>query len=291
MDTFNCNGWLHITVSDTTSEIFIKLRHEEAHTHYWPIDVPAEIVQYVRENANLPLQTIWLEILRKQGNKPTFSRKAIYQLWTKISSQKWKRDDDEVTSVMILLREPAIGPGAFRVDPVKLKPEPGLVAFGFLLPDMLEKWARRIRKISMDSAWNTNGSRFEVYAILGETYGSGMPLGFLMIQAHPDSTPGAKERLLRQLMAQLRDDWNIDPAFTLSDKDWSEINAFRAEFPNAKHQLCFWHALRAIKKRIAILRRGPGHYDGDAAHRAYHWIDAKWVPRGQSDQPTVFFRL
>jgi hypothetical protein len=32
---------------------------------------------------------------------------------------------------------------------------------------------------------------------------------------------------------------------TLTDKDWAEINACLAEYPDAKHQLCFWHVLRA----------------------------------------------
>jgi hypothetical protein len=37
------------------------------------------------------------------------------------------------------------------------------------------------------SSGNTNGSRYEVYALLGEVSGSGMLLGYLLIQSSPQS--------------------------------------------------------------------------------------------------------
>lgn len=43
----------------------------------------------------------------------------------------------------------------------------------------------------------------------------------------------------------------IDPEFTLSDKDKSDINALRTVWPNAKHHLCIWDVLRAIRHRLA----------------------------------------
>ncbi|KAJ7212431.1 hypothetical protein C8J57DRAFT_1539110 [Mycena rebaudengoi] len=67
-------------------------------------------------------------------------------------------------------------------------------------------------------------------------------------------------------------------------RDWSEINAFLAKYPNAKHQLCFWHALRAIKTRLAILRRVPAHYAVESAHAEFNWIDEKFVPVSQSQE-------
>jgi hypothetical protein len=84
-----------------------------------------------------------------------------------------------------------------------------------------------------------------------------MPLGNLLIQSSSTASAGGKERFLRHLLAHFKRVWKIRAITTLSDKDWSEIKAFIAEYPEAKHQLCFWHALRAIKKRLAILRRMP----------------------------------
>ena len=46
-----------------------------------------------------------------------------------------------------------------------------------------------------------------------------------------------------------------------SDKDCSEINAFSTVFPDAKHQLCYWHVLRAIKQHLVVLQ-----------HQCYQYI-------------------
>ncbi|TDL13131.1 hypothetical protein BD410DRAFT_735685, partial [Rickenella mellea] len=53
MHAFQCKGWLHITLSDLSDVAFIKLGHREAHTPYWPIDIPPDVEKYVRENAHL----------------------------------------------------------------------------------------------------------------------------------------------------------------------------------------------------------------------------------------------
>jgi hypothetical protein len=129
---------------------------------------------------------------------------------------------------------------------------------------------------------NTNKSRFEVYALLGETYGSGCPLGYLLIQSSGDTEEGGKERYLRDLLSYVKDTWNLRALITLTDKDLSEINAFLAVYPEAKHQLCFWHCLRAVKTRLSILQRRPKHYDVLEAKREFDWIDEMFVPSAQS---------
>lgn len=115
---------------------------------------------------------------------------------------------------------------------------------------------------------------------MGEAYGSGLPLAYVAIQSN-SHTPGAKERLLHQLLLSLREQWKIHAKITLSDKDFGEINAMRGVWPDAKHQLCFWHVLRAVKKRMAILRRMPGPYNADTAHREFHWISTEFLPVAQ----------
>ena len=140
---------------------------------------------------------------------------------------------------------------------------------------------------------NTNKSRFEIYALLGEVYGSGCPLGYLLLQSpgadnlESGSPAGGKQRYLEDLLKHFRDTWGIHPIFTLTDKDLSEINACLGTFPKAKHQLCFWHCLRAIKTRLSILRRRPRHYDEPEAKKEFDWIDTTFVPIAQAKEPVV----
>ena len=243
--------------------------------------------------------------------QPKFSRKTIYNLWSEHVSKKWKRDEDEVKSAKILIEE-ASNPqnranephGLYTVMPVPLHDEPGFVAIAFVLKEVLRQWGGGIREISLDSACeqfyiflhlstnlsllgNTNKSRFEVYALLGETYGSGCPLGYLLIQSSGNTEEGGKERYLRDLLSYVKDTWGLRALITLTDKDLSEINAFLAVYPEAKHQLCFWHCLRAVKTRLSVLRRCPKYYDVLEAKKEFDWIDEAFVPSAQANGQQV----
>lgn len=99
---------------------------------------------------------------------------------------------------------------------------------------------------------------------------------------------GGKEALLTDFLKHFRDVWGISAiAFTLSDKDSTEINAFRAVWPKAKHQLCYWHCNKAVKKRLAILRRMPGPYNAEAARREFPFISKDFVPFAQQKGGTT----
>lgn len=120
-----------------------------------------------------------------------------------------------------------------------------------------------------------------MYALLGEGYGSGLPLGFLLIQ-NKGGQEGGTQRCLEQFIGYFYDRLETI-LFGHTDKNMPEINAFRAVLRAAKHQLCFWHALRAIKTRLSILRRQPAHYDVDSARAEFDFIAADFLPKRQRD--------
>ncbi len=112
-------------------------------------------------------------------------------------------------------------------------------------------------------------------------------MGYLLIQSGKDGAAGAKERFIKKLLEHFHKVWKIRPIITLTDKDISEINAFAAEFPSAKHQLCFWHCLRVIKTRLSILRRRPKFYDVKEAVGEFDWINPDFVPVQQAEDPSA----
>lgn len=87
---------------------------------------------------------------------PSFSRKAIYHLWSDQTSAKWKQDPDEVKSAKILIEEASKpGPnqkGLYVVEPIPLHDEEGFTALAFSLPEILRQWGGRIREVALDSA-------------------------------------------------------------------------------------------------------------------------------------------
>lgn len=95
-----------------------------------------------------------------------------------------------------------------------------------------------------------------------------------------DAEKGAKQRVLERFLTELKR-LGVRPEFTLSDKDFSEINAMGNTWPNAKHQLCFWHVLRALKQRLAKNKDSPAPYDVHAAQKEFNYIRSDFVPESQ----------
>ncbi|KDQ05941.1 hypothetical protein BOTBODRAFT_624227, partial [Botryobasidium botryosum FD-172 SS1] len=199
-------------------------------------------------------------------------------------------DVNEVRSAEKLLSKLGKDPmlGSLTFDRVDIDVPDGLSAIAFLVPAMLEKWGAWIREIALDSAWGTNRGGYEIFALLGEAYGSGLPLGHLLTKTVDKAAPNSKKRVLEQFLAHFRDKHRLKVKFTLSDKDFAEIGACHTVFPRAKHQLCFWHCLKAIKTRLSILRRQPAHYNSAQAKQEFDFIDQQFVPLAQqSDSAPV----
>jgi hypothetical protein len=178
--------------------------------------------------------------------------------------------------------------------------------FAFALPNVLGKWGGRIREIAMDSTCksmlfhdrlscstdylgNTTRANYELYSVLGECYGSGLPLAYLLVRS-PGSTKGGEiQSILEQYLGHLAQKYNLQIATTLTDKNWPEINACRAKFPASDHQLCFWHVLQSIKKRLSILPRQPAFYNVTQARSEFPWIDKDFLPIAQRTDGKVTF--
>ena len=158
----------------------------------------------------------------------------------------------------------------------------------------LYMWVATIYNISfkmnlfdLECPGNTNGAWFEFFALLGKIYGLGLPLGYLLIQSNIRE-PGAKEQFISCFISYIHDHWDLQIIFTLTDKDWSEINYFLATIPDAKHQLCYWHAIWAVKSHLSILWCAPGPYNVKVAKVKFDWIDESFIPINQSGDQVSF---
>ncbi|KAK1222979.1 hypothetical protein PQX77_014179 [Marasmius sp. AFHP31] len=277
MAAFECKGWLHITVFKDIEEAHINFRHKDQHVHYYRIDIPEDVKKYVADNVAMRPGQLWTAILEKFG-QPRFSRSSLYAFWSSLSNSDWRCDDDELKSAKILIKEASqlqhsaeSNKQIYEVESITLPDDPsdGFTAIAFSLVPLLRQWHGTIREISLDSAWNTNKSRFEIFALLGEVYGSGCPLGYLLIQSSPNHAEweDGKQRYLEALLSYFHKKWSPWVVVTLTDKDRAEINAFCHCFPEAKHQLCFWHCLP--------------HYNPINAKADFSFVDPDFVPISQ----------
>lgn len=108
-----------------------------------------------------------------------------------------------------------------------------------------------------------------------------MPLGFILLCSEGGATGGI-QRHLTSFLHHFRDEWGLEPIIGLSDKNISEINSMLDTVSSNAHQLCFWHNVTAVKKRLSILRRGPAYYNVKLAQEEFPWIDGAFIPIGQA---------
>lgn len=86
METFDCSGWIHITLSDLYDIVFIKLMHCEDHVPYCPIDIPKEVERYVQDNLKYtPTQVSnYHQVLSAKSSHNTIS--SGLRFWRNIQS-------------------------------------------------------------------------------------------------------------------------------------------------------------------------------------------------------------
>jgi hypothetical protein len=53
MDTFDCHGWLFITVTEGSDIVNVKFQHKDDHVPYWNIDVPQDVQDLVHNNPSM----------------------------------------------------------------------------------------------------------------------------------------------------------------------------------------------------------------------------------------------
>ena len=120
----------------------------------------------------------------------------------------------------------------------------------------------------------------ELFGGMADMLGEGLPLSYLFVVTNADAPAHTKETVLVNWMEALKA-CGITPEFTLSDKDQSEINALSRVWPTAKHQLCLWHILQAVKRRLANNRELPASYRSMDATQMFEFIDPEFLPLGQ----------
>lgn len=134
-----------------------------------------------------------------------------------------------------------------------------------------------ISVLTVTPAVNTNSAKYEVSVLMAEANGQGIPLGFFYhVSTDGTASVGAKSRALSCFLRYYAPKCpNVK--FTLSDKEIEEIKPLRAVFPGAKHISCSWHAVEAIKARLASDTL-PGTYEPRVAFQLHSFIDPTWAP-------------
>lgn len=107
----------------------------------------------------------------------------------------------------------------------------------------------------MDATYGTNSSGAELFAVLAEVDGSGVPICYMFVEKQGLTQPGRRSSenvmtsIIMQMLSFLKD-LGIEPRFFGTDKDQAELNAVGAVFPGCKRHICWWHLKQAVQRKL-----------------------------------------
>jgi hypothetical protein len=93
-----------MTNPDSTNRIIrIKLRHFDNHVPYYDVEMPSEAAAMIRKN--LEWSTPVSLVPKVQAAYPSVTGNQIHAAWTGMSETLWKRDQYQLLSAKMLLKE------------------------------------------------------------------------------------------------------------------------------------------------------------------------------------------
>jgi len=251
MDRFDCRSRLELRPSLEERTLAISISHSY-HVPYFNSHLSSDVMEFIQErHATSTPAEIFREIqaARPQGWASVSAYQVYYQ-WQLVNSRIWRRDPDPLRSAQNLLQENTdVTSCSYCVDNVR-----GLALF---ISDSIRVLAPCAKELAMDATYGTNNAGVELFAVLAEVDGTGVPLAYCLVEVFEDNEkgerlaiPGAIRGVLCQLLQNLRAS-GFAPTFFGTDKDPSEISAVRETWPTATVQLCYWHVRRAIRTKLA----------------------------------------
>lgn len=254
MERFECGSKLILQpmLEQRTLEISIYHRY---HAQYSDRRLSPEVMDFIMGRMDSTPAEIFKEL---QTTRPIgwqdASEHQIYYQWHLANASKWQRDPDPLCSARNLLSERLdVTSSEYIVDNVR--------ALGFYINDSIRELALRAKELAMDATFGTNNAGMQLFAVLAEVDGTGVPLAYCFLEVFANNAkgerramPGAISGVLCQFLRYLKAS-GLNPTFFGTDKDPSEIFAVRQTWPNATVQLCYWHARRAIRSKLASTQK------------------------------------
>ena len=235
---FSCKSRLTFTPSLADRTLAVNLQHTH-HTPYTDRQLSTEVVEFIQaRNAVATPGEIHrdLQVSRPLGWQSATAHQ-IYYLWQQSNSSIWRRDEDPLASAQTLLSEHKECTSSLYISA-------NLRAVAFYVSDAIGTLASRTKELAMDATFGTKDMAMDLFAVLAEVDGTGVPLAYCFTELFKDNSSGVRNaepgattgilEFLRPLQAS-----GFDPTFFGTDKDSSEISAIRQVWPRTTIQLCF----------------------------------------------------
>lgn len=111
----------------------------------------------------------------------------------------------------------------------------------------------------------------------------GFPLSYCLLSTASSISNQKRTKAIQKWLTALRDKYGIRPKFAHTDKDMAEIAAIRAVWPEAKIQICYWHARKAHRERLGNNKLSTTPYSPGEANREFRFITPNFFPKADAD--------
>ena len=289
MGRFSCQSRLVFRLLLENRTLNVSLTHTY-HTPYADHQLSEAALEFIRARTAITTPAeIYRDLQAAQMPGWEFiTSDQVYYQWQQLNSTIWRRDQDPLKSAQVLLSE-------HKEYNASLFSAGNMRVLAFYISDSVNTLASRAKELSMDATFGTNNMAMDLFAVLAEVDGTGVPLAYCFTQVFQDNDrgvcraePGALTSLLEQFLRPLQS-FGFNPTFFGTDKDSSEISAIRQVWPESTIQLCYWHARRAVRAKLTSSRQTntQGAYNPAEAQAAIPDLEICWasmpIPRPNGD--------
>ncbi|CAG8770680.1 34846_t:CDS:2, partial [Gigaspora margarita] len=266
---YTCEGSVLITIKRSHELAYIRLHHLP-HPQPRSIAVSSEIKEYIQQNKLLTIPQIYHNIKALGLNGYIYvTQQQIYYWCKRLGINEYKMAEDQIESTIQYLSQQTI----FKL----IIQQPTIIAFTTPLFDIFPK--EQITVIAVDATYNTNRLKYELYVILGIIDGAGFPLTYLLLK--PDQEE-KRSKILLNWFYLIKEQGIHHVQTFLTDKDFAQITSAQIVWPHVRVQLCYWHVLRAIKRKLSSSGITYSPYNAREAHTICSEIDPTWQPASKN---------
>lgn len=248
MARFDCQSYLKLMFLLEPRTLALEMKHSY-HTPYFDKSLTQDVTNFIEENICSTPSEIFNKLidLKVPGSERT-QHYQVYYRWQQANSRVWRLDDDQFVSAhQYLSTKPAVYDfHIFNSNNIR--------ALAFYIRKAISL-TKEACELVMDATYGTNSSGADLFAVLAEVDGAGVPLCYMFVEKQGISdnsrrtVDGDLTAIIIQFLAILKN-FGFRPRFFGTDKDQSELNAASVIFPEAKRQICWWHLKCAIKKKL-----------------------------------------
>jgi hypothetical protein len=186
MERFSCQSHLTFRPSLGDRTLTVNLHHTY-HTPYADHQLSEGALEFIRVRTAISTPTeIYRDLQASQLPRwELVTAHQVYYQWQQSNSKLWRRNQDSLKSAQILLSE-------YQEYPSSLNFSGNMRALAFYISDSVNALAHHTKELAIDATFGTNNMGMDLFVVLAEVDGTGVPLAYCFMDVFNDNSRGVR---------------------------------------------------------------------------------------------------